>query len=170
MSVNITSDGKRTVVAEIEWLPRPDGLERAIVFQPGYNGDRTDNPRHDYGVHGMEITWYLRGPKGAVQVQFFTDWIPGPVYPGHGLSPSGFKETWSPQPTAAGLTYHCRVPQYEGQRPCRDECPIIGGLCYSDTGYSASDPIAEAFVIHGEPAVWAALEVRYQELGIPDGV
>jgi hypothetical protein len=165
MSINITADGKRTVTAKPEWFPRPDGLERAVVFQPGYSGDRTADPRHSYGVHGMEITWFLRGPAGAVQFQIFTNWVPGELSPGHGLPPAGRRFERLPfehYPMGTDLGYHSPVPHYEEQ-PGRDDCHILAGRCYYDGSGLAADRLVKEFVVKGEPAVWAELESYYAE-------
>lgn len=42
-----------------------NGLERRLVFRPGYH-KVSEDPKKDYGVHGMEIHFYLIGNKGAV--------------------------------------------------------------------------------------------------------
>lgn len=166
-------DGRRTWVAPIEWFPHPDGLERATVFQPGFNSKPTVDPRKDYGVSGMEITWYLRGPKGAIQFQLYTDWTPGRVYPGHGLMPDlscghyrkSLDGEWeSMYPMGAELGYHARNPQFPDQGPLTDECRILGGTCYYDGSVMAAHDLAKRFVVHGEPVIWAVLEDRYREL------
>jgi hypothetical protein len=136
-AINITEDGRRTVTAEIEWFPRPDGLERAVVFQPGYSGKRTADPRKNYGVHGMEITWFLRGPKGGIQFKVYTNWVPGPLSPGHGLPPAGMvfpRQEFDHYPMGADLGYHARVSQWDGDAEwCRrEDCEITGGVCYYD--------------------------------------
>ena len=163
MSVNI-EDGCRTLIAPIEWFPRPDGLERAVVFQPGYNsGSR------EYGVHGMEIRWLLRGPNGAAQCVFFTDWTPGELKPGHGLPPRGYPPLPRRQyPMGADLGYHALVPQYEGQENyARADCDVIpGGICYYDGSGMASELLAKEFTEHGEPVIWAALEAQYADLKV----
>ena len=166
MGVNITAEGRRTMVPEIEWLPRPDGTERAIAFIPGYNGDRTRDANKDFGVHGMEIWWYLRGPRGAAHFGVFTDWIPGKLYPGHGRMPVGMQEMPASQyPNGADLGYHARVPQWDGQEAYgRDDCTVIDGRCYGDGSGLRADALAKTFTELGEPAIWAALELEYLNL------
>jgi hypothetical protein len=171
MSVNISADGKRTLIVEPEWRPCPDGMEQALVFQPGYNGDRSPDPRRSYGVHGMEIRWYLRGPKGGAWVAFSTEWIPGDLTPGHGLMPPGFPPREPSQyPDGCGLGWCGLVPQYEGHEPTTDAgCLLIpGGTCYTDMSYTGSDPVAVAFTERGEAAVWEALEDCYAGLKAPE--
>jgi hypothetical protein len=163
--VNIGENGRRAAIAEIEWFPRPDGLERATLFQPGYNGDPSAPSAKNYGVHGMEITWLLRGPKGGVQFKLFTDWIPGERSPGHGLSPDGTYTAWDMFPMGADLGYHARVPQYDGQEDyARDGCEVTGGRCYYDGSGLRAESLAKEFVVHGEPVIWRALEDEYEAL------
>jgi|SRR5215472_5303264 len=154
------------------WTPRPDGLEESVQFTPGYNC--TDNSMRGHGVHGMEITWYLRGPAGAVFLSMGTDWIPGELRPGHGLSPDtgarGFRlhgGGWSTDPSGHGIGYHARRPQYEGQEDA-GKCCYIGGRCFYDIGYSASDEPVREFVLRGEQVIWDTLEARYSDLVITD--
>lgn len=169
--VNITPEGRRLVVAEPEWFPRPDGLERAVVFGPGYNSAQTGNPHADFGVHGMEIIWYLRGPLGVAQFMLYTDWIPGTLRPGHGLPPAGMSFPRIDYPMGADLGYHAPVPQWEGQEEYRrDDCRLLpGGTCYYDGSGMAAERVAKEFVLAGEPAVWAALEDRYADLAGAEG-
>ena len=161
MSINITDDGRRTVIAGPEWFPRADGMERAVVFQPGFKHDRAGDPGRDYGQHGMEIIWYLRGPKGAAVFNLFAGWVPGVK----GIPPA-LSEFY---PTGSDLGYHALVPQYEGQEDYRrDDCTLMpGGTCYYDGSGLAAERVATAFIEHGEPAVWAALESRYEDITGP---
>ncbi len=162
-SVNIR-DGRRTLVIEPEWFPRPDGLERAVVFQPGYNSGT-----REYGVHAMEVRWLLRGPNGAAQFLVYTGWTPGHLSPGMGLQPEGCPPMPARQyPTGADLGYHALVPQYEGHEDYgRLDCDVLpGGACYYDGSGLAADRLAKEFVTRGEPAVWAALEERYAGLKV----
>jgi hypothetical protein len=157
------------VRAEPEWFPRPDGLERAVVFAPGYNCPKPGGQGH--GVHGMEIRWYLRGPKGGAWVAFSTDWIPGRLSPGHGLPPLGMVLRDRDQyPNGCGLGWCGLVPQREDHEPSVDAgCYLVpGGTCYSDMSFMASDPVAVDFTERGEPAIWEALESCYAGLKAPE--
>lgn len=139
----------------IEWFPRPGGLERAVAFEPGYN-DRGG----PYGVHGMDIRWMLRGPKGAVQFLMSTGWVPGEK----GVPP----QISDLYPSGSDLGYHARVPQWEGQEIYGHEsCDVLGGRCYYDgSGLAARDLLRE-FTREGERVIWTALEARYAALTGP---
>lgn len=153
----------------IRWTPRPDGLEESVQFTPGYNCPVPGGKGH--GVHGMEIMWLLRGPRGAIQLHMFTDWIPGILSPGHGLQPDGRHIGTNADgtvrwPDGAGIGWHTRRPQYEGHEP-DGECGLIGGPCYYDQSFSGADPVAPAFLERGEQVVWDVLELEYGRLPEP---
>jgi hypothetical protein len=152
--------------ARIRWTQREDGLRESVQFQPGYNCPVAGGNGH--GVHGMEITWLLRGPAGAVQLVFGTDWTPGELYPGHGISPDGTRGwkrastgLWSTDPSGRGIGVHALVPQYQDHESA--ECGLLGGApCFYDEGSSAADPLVPRFLAEGESVIWAELEERYR--------
>ncbi len=152
--------------ARVRWTPRPDGLEESVQFVPGYNCPRIDMQGH--GVHGMEILWLLRGPAGAVQLILGTHWIPGELWPGHGISPDG-SVGWvrsdgrlSTDPDGYGIGVHSRVPQYGDHES--QECGLLGGPCFYDESLSAADPLVSRFLAEGEQVIWDELESRYSGL------
>ncbi len=156
----------------IRWSPRPDGLEESVQFTPGYNCPVGSMQGH--GVHGMEICWYLRGPNGGAQFRIYTDWTPGPVRPGHGIAPDGSSNRydrspvtgeWEPRyPMGADVGYHARVPQWEGDKPISDDCPVIGGVCYYDGSGMRADKLVREFIPHGEEVIWHELEDVYRSI------
>lgn len=143
----------------IRWTPRPDGLEESVQFTPGYNCPVPGGKGH--GVHGMEITWILKGPGGAVQLSIASDWIPGKLYPGHGLSPAGHRS--GSFPMGFGVGCHTRHPQYEGHEP-DGECGMTGRQCYYNHSFSGADPVLPEFMARGEQAIWDALEAEYARI------
>ena len=156
----------------VRWMPRSDGLEESVQFQPGYNCPEPGWNGH--GVHGMEISWFLRGPAGAVRLRMSTDWTPGELYPGHGISPDGTRgwkrETdglWSTDPCGRGIGFHALVPHWEGQRG--EQCGLLDKPCYYDEHLSGADPLVPRFLADGEQIIWDELEARYASvlMGIP---
>lgn len=151
----------------VRWMPRPDGLEESVQFRPGFNCPRTDMQGH--GAHGMEIAWLLKGPDIAVQLIFATDWVPGELWPGHGISPDGTRGWkassggWSTDPRGYGIGDHTRWPQYDGHEP-QGKCGLLGGTCWYDESPSAADSLAPRFMADGEGVIWDELEKRYRAL------
>lgn len=154
------------------WHKRADGLEESVQFTPGFNCRERSGKGH--GVHGMEIWWLLRGPAGAAQFLLYTDWVPGPLSPGHGLSPDGsvpgkfLHNGEAMYPMGADLGYHSRRPLYEDQESISDDCVVTGGVCYYDGSTSRAHDLAREFVIKGEDVVWKALESAYSDLACAD--
>ena len=149
----------------VRWTPRPDGMEESVQFELGYNCPRRDPGQH--GVHGMGISWYLRGPAGGAQFRVYTNWIPGLLSPGHGLPPLGMsfpRRDYEHYPVGSDVGYHARRPQYEGQEPIHDNCPIIGGPCYYDGSGMRAERLAHRFIEEGEEVIWAELESVYAGL------
>src|SRR5690348_3173270 len=66
----------RIKARETSWEHRmrwtdPDGFERSITFDPGFNsGTRM------WGVGSVSIRFVLRGPKGATQFLLYSGWTP----------------------------------------------------------------------------------------------
>jgi len=48
-------------------------LTREIKFSPAYD-KRDPDPSKNYGIHGVTITFLLKGEKGAVQFVLYTNW------------------------------------------------------------------------------------------------
>lgn len=137
------------------WYPTDGGMERAVVFEPGYICPVQTG--HGHGRHGMNIRWLLRGPKGAAQLLIYTGWMPGQMHMTRSLADL--------HPMAADLGYHARVPQYEDQWSPGD-CEYLGTPCYYDGSSLAADSVFLAFTKAGESAIWSALAERYD--GIRD--
>lgn len=91
-----------------------NGLERRITFRPGFHKVNAD-PKKDYGVHSMEIWFYVIGPKGAVHFGLYSgmhlqktwDW-----WKATGRMQHAYKLDMG-----VDVGYHSPVPRYEGQNP-----------------------------------------------------
>lgn len=141
----------RIAPAPPRWVPLEDGFETAVVFEPGYN-DRGG----DYGVHGMDFRFLLRGPKGVAGFVMSTGWVPGEK----GVSPS----VASLFPMPMDVAYHAHSPQREGQERSIDKCPYLDGPCFSEGSFMAAEPVLKAFIVRGDAAVWEALRQWHDDL------
>lgn len=161
-----------------EWMARP-------AFDK-----RSPNPKKNYGIHGLELRYYVKGKKGAVQFILYTNW----------QLPHVDKETFgdwnSPKydhhmrilckPMPADLGYHSPVPMYEGHEPMQPTkiktvaktknnplgfkvekigkvpvCEVIGVPCYYDGSSMNAERIFDTFVTGGDIALWKELEDYY---------
>lgn len=123
-------------------------VRRPVEFTPGY-----DKRTEGYGVHGMSIRFLAVGEAGAVQFVMNTGWVPGLP-----ARPAGL------YPYAVDLGYHWPTSRYEGMSRFED-CDVLGdGGCFYDGSGLNAEPVMQAFIRDGEPAVWAALENYYADL------
>jgi len=50
-------------------------LERITELTPAYDR-RSPDPNRNYGIHGVDLWFWLKGPEGAVQFHLMTNWWP----------------------------------------------------------------------------------------------
>lgn len=70
---------------------------------------RSPDPKTNYGIHGLDVWFILKGPKGATQ-----------------FAVTGFD-----------VGYHSLEPQYEGQT--KMECTMFGECYYDGSSLRADD-------------------------------
>ena len=131
-------------------------LRREITFRPAYD-KRGKNPKEDFGVHCVDMCWYLHGPKGVVQFVVYTGWYLPHVmaeWKVRGLLTSGV------QVLPADVGYHSKEPTYDGQTDMK--CHLLG-RCYYDGSGVAADNLFEMLLTLGDEAVWERLEGYYHE-------
>jgi hypothetical protein len=89
-------------------------LQREIEFEPGYD-KRNPDPDKNYGIHGMNMRFLLKGKLGTVQLLIYTNW----QVPSVNKNIDQFEKVsrFLIEPMAADIGYHSRIPQYEGQNP-----------------------------------------------------
>lgn len=138
--------------------------------------DRRDvDPAKNYGIHGVELSFYLVGDKGGVQFKFNTGWLlPETVgvetpFDWRSMGSHDYaramhgRDTANMFPMVVDLGYHSPRPLYEGQTLLTEDCPIIDGPCYYDGSGLNAEPVFEVFLREGSPGVWQALANYYDE-------
>lgn len=143
-------------------------FKRQLVIKPGHHWPG-GNGRRDYGNGSVTFTFYLTGPKGAVECQFGTNWMPEAARNDvamrraiHGLRPDTPEEYGKPRGHYLG--YHSPTPKFEGQESS-GKCDFLGGSeCYRDGSYCAADNLIEGFLNGGDDWVWDRLEAYYRSL------
>lgn len=140
-------------------------MERRIEFRPAF--DRRDSdPKKDYGVHGVDLAFYLVGDEGVVQFVLFTNWHLPHVQQERdeaAASDAGFLHLMC-HPMPADLGYHSRVPRYEGQTAMSGGCRLLNGPCYYDGSSLNAQRVYEILLEKGDAGVWAELEDYYREI------
>lgn len=131
-------------------------LERIVKWAPAWDRRNSDSGKN-YGVHGVELLFAVKGERGAAGFTIYTNWhLPHVVAE---FRANGAKYL---QPLPADVGYHALTPQYEGQqeRPCG---LTATGKCYYDGSGLAAYDLFDKFVTEGEEAVWQELERWYEE-------
>lgn len=125
-------------------------LERKIEISPAYD------KRPKYGIHGVEMRWYVIGPQGAIQFLLFTNWHLEHVQKELDAKTDHF----ACHPLPADIGYHSHVPRYDGQES-QGHCHILNGPCYYDGSGLDAIEFYKILVEQGGEALWKALEERY---------
>lgn len=144
-------------------------FEREIIFTPAFDR-RHENPSKNYGIHGVDMRWILKGEEGAVQFDVYTNWhlphvveeMDEKILNNRSLDRIDLKITYHPMPEYIG--YHSPKPLYEGQEPMSQECEYVNGECYYGGSRLHAKKVFEIFVKEGGEAVWKYLEEYYQEI------
>lgn len=131
-------------------------LEKITLVQLPFDM-RDADPKKNYGIHGLDVWFILKGSKGAVQFA-----VNFPVYLPHVEIE---KSSWKYEPKIMGFDvgYHALTPQYEGQT--KMECKMFGECYYEGSSLRADDWVKEIFSIRGERPdgeIWRRLEEEYK--------
>lgn len=137
--------------------------KREIFFRPAFDR-RSDDPKKNYGVHGVEIAFFLTGAEGVVQFIVYTNWQLPHVQSATDARPLNDHPYMFHKPMAADLGYHSRVPRHEGQTMLRDDCDLLGGPCYYDGSSLNAKPVFDVLLEKGSDGVWESLEGFYVEV------
>ena len=136
-------------------------LERIIEFHPAFD-KRDPDPSKNYGIHGVECLFLLRGKKGAVHFRLFTNWhLPHVQKELDAESLSQFPYMFH-KPVPADLGYHSPKPIYKGQIAYKNCKWLNGKLCYYDGSSLGAERVYEILLTKGSEGVWKYLEGYYK--------
>ena len=140
-----------------------DVLQRSVEFSPAFD-KRDPNPLKNYGIHGVEMRFVLKGERGAVQFLVYTNWHLPHVMQELAAKRHGADALLSFAPMGADVGYHSPSPQYEGQSLMSESCDYLDGKpCYYDGSGLAAETLLSRLIAEGDEAVWSTLEARYDE-------
>ena len=138
-------------------------MERKIYFEPAYDKRNPDEAKN-YGIHGLDIRFVLKGDKGAVQFVIYTNWQLPHVQ--KELARKATKDNlflYLPMPADVG--WHSPVPIYQDQEPISEECEYLDGKpCYYDGSTFHAEKVFDILVAEGDEAVWKYLEDYYNQV------
>lgn len=127
--------------------------ERRTIWAPAFDR-RSDDPKKDYGIHGMEIKFLLIEDHKAVQFVIYTSWMLPHVTKEHE------QRGYHPSPMGADLGYHSPHPQYEDHTITKN-CEWTDGDCYYDGSSLRAQELFEKFIAEGEEYMWQQLEEEW---------
>jgi len=139
-------------------------LVHEIVFYPAYDKRNVD-PNKNYGIHGVDMRWYVKGKKGAVQFVIYTNWYLPEVAKELEIKQNRMSTLYYNffKPMPADLGYHSPVPHYKDQS-CKEDCEVIGKPCYYDGSTLNAEPVFDILLQEGSEAVWKYLDEYYYEV------
>ena len=147
----------------------PDELIKEITILPAWD-KRDPDPNKNYGIHGCELRFVLKGPLGAVQFVVYTNWhlpsVTKELITSKSMNqPIGGDPHWRCRPRGADLGYHSPTQRYEGQQPTKNCQYLDGRQCYYDGSSLQAEEIGMPILLQeGSEGVWKLLEKRYNQL------
>lgn len=137
-------------------------FERIVKLRPAYD-KRNPEPKKDYGIHGVDLLFVLKGKKGAVQFLVFTGWHLPKVQKELDEKPFNPKFPYLfHKPMPADIGYHSPKPMYEDHKPLTKSCKILDGKpCYYDGSGLQAEKVFEILVREGSEGLWKYLEKYY---------
>jgi len=141
-------------------------LERIVQFHGAYDLRRPE-PRKNYGIHGMEIIFAVKGSKGAVTLNIFTDWhLPHVAGEIQARKSKGYPYNLDELclPNIVDIGFHSKLPIYGEQTPM-ENCELTDGNCYyGDSSLQGNEQWREGFLHGGTGWLWPRLEQYYQHI------
>jgi len=133
-------------------------MNREITFRPAWD-KRNNDPKKNYGIHGADMIFILKGELGAIQFVVYTGWhLP------HVADEYKYKGSKISEPLAADVGYHSPKPMYEGQQQMQAKCEHLNGKpCYYDGSGLHAEKVFDMLIQQGSDAVWTYLESYYME-------
>lgn len=126
-------------------------FEKKIELSPAWD-KRDDDPKKNYGIHCVNLGFYLKGKKGVIQFILFTGWF---------LKQNKNKNMNNLFPMPADLGYHSYVPIYEEQESTEKCERLEGKKCYYDGSGLMADKVFDILTEKRSDGVFEYLEEEY---------
>lgn len=143
-------------------------FKKDVYVEPAFD-KRNSDPTKNYGIHGCNIRFVLRGSNGVVQFLIFTNWHL-PHVTEELLEKSKDKESirlfFSPIP--ADIGYHSPKPMYKDQTTMGPCIFLDGKDCYYDGSSLSATEVYNVMLKEGSDAVWRELMDCYKHTFLSD--
>lgn len=162
---------------------------REVIVRSAFDATHDDPPRRptrDYGRHGAEIVFVLKGSGGAVSFTIYTNWMLPETWAADALRaserdvpedltlyriPNGPMRTDAPggdhahlfcRPMPADVGYHAIRPRDDDTLRTERDCDFTStGRCYYDGSSLLATRVFVAMLRGGSDALWKELEHFY---------
>lgn len=138
------------------------------VERPAFE-KRHDDPKRNYGIGCVMMSFAAVGDEGAISWQVFTGWhLPHVAerlrretrHEAYPHDPKRFMRC-SLEGMGGAVDIHSKHPLWEGHEP-QTGCRFTGGECWGDTGFSAGDTMFDILVEKGQDALFVELDEWYR--------
>lgn len=163
---------------------KKNGFTRKIAFTPGYHKVH-EEPRKNFGVHGMGVIMVLVGKKGAVHFAFNTGMMLDKTY--DWWEENGLNKAPRKMHMGYDVGYHSPKPLHEWDEPTRQKklkktgkgpldfkfenatkdvpvCEWIGVPCYCDGSAMRAAEWEQVVIGEGDEKIWSMLEKEYKSV------
>lgn len=135
-------------------------FEKVVIFEPAYD-KRNPDPAKNYGLHGVNLRFVLKGEKGAVHFCVFTNWHLPEVTEEFKNKPRGYT-WWEPKPS--DISYHSKTRLNEWDYEHENCTWLDGKTCYTDGSSLYAEKPFETLIREGSEGLWKFLEDYYNNI------
>ena len=152
-------------------------LKRQITISSAFD-KRSEDSNKDYGIGSSRIFFAVIGKKGAITVNFGTNWfLPSTIkeYKEEGIYRNRLTMPPSKEQSKTKIDlikvtepikawswdYHSKKRKFKGQTPL-DNCEFTGGKCYCDGSCLRADDYLKLLLDKGSNGVFEQLEKDYK--------
>lgn len=147
-------------------------LKREIQITKAFD-KRNDDPKKDYGIGSCRLYFIVKGNKGAVTIDFFTNWFLESTvkeYSEIGIRKNRMDGTKDTVKTKINL--HEGIPIHSGvfsihnkkktKYTTKTKCPVLGDYCYPDISCMYGNKFLPILLSKGSDGVFKELEKEYK--------
>ena len=138
---------------------------KEIIFNPAWD-KRNDDPNKNYGIHGVDFKFLLKGKDATIQFLVYTNWqLPYVQREFDNKKPDTNYPYLSHKPTPADIGYHSAYPLWESQNISTEHCEYLDDKpCYYDGSSLNAERVFKILLKEGSEGVWKYMESYYYSI------
>ena len=139
---------------------------REIQFIGAYALRGDGKAKRNFGIHGMDLIFSVKGPLGAITATIYTKWfLPQQWESTYALYSKGYPFNPAEEfcaPDFIDIGYHAKEAQYESQTS-QDDCKLTDGVCFYDgSSLWGNEAWREGFLHGGSDWLFQKMEDEYR--------